>query len=75
MNLSTIDENSEYVAIPIELNTKPPIPYRKESDDMLFDIEANDRWAGLKHGGICLLMLVVLGLAIYIYWRECLANK
>lgn len=72
MNLTSIDENTEYVAIPIET---PLVKNTPQTDNVVFDIEDDDRLAGLKHGGLCLLMLAILGVAIYIYWKECVATK
>ena len=63
MPLPIIQEDTDYVAIPIETQDVP----RKVSNIAQYDVEANDRWAGLKHGGLCILMLGMLGFMIYLF--------
>jgi hypothetical protein len=66
MSLPIIQEDSIFVAIPVE-STVPLIAPRKQSDVTTWDVEDGDRWAGLKHGGLCVLILGFLGYIIYLY--------
>lgn len=64
-----IEENAEFVAVPITPASLAE-PLLDQSDiEYDADPERNDRYAGLKHACICILMLGLLPYLIYLFWH------
>jgi hypothetical protein len=61
MPLSTIEEDPDFVAIPVE--QAAPLIADRTSIDSEWDPERNDRYAGLKHACMC---AVSIGSLIYV---------
>jgi hypothetical protein len=71
MNLSTIPEEPEYVAIPL---SPAPVLRREPNNVESFDVEENDPHAGLKHGGICCVIVCVFPFFIYLFYKVITAS-